>query len=126
MRGLVASGLVPAAAGLDGTRRRSHCRTVGPGAGPTQPRLLEVPQAAAAQPAGMEPQADLPGVQGHASELATCGETASAQTRARAALRAAAARYRVVGRLRVRRARLRPAFPYLQRGRRLQSRGAAY
>ena len=71
----------------------------------------------------MEPQANLPSVQGHAFKPATGGEAASAQTRARTAVCAVVARYGPVGRLRLRCLSLWPALPDLQRGRRFKSRG---
>src|SRR5690606_14283108 len=75
--------------------------------------------------AGREPQANLPGVQGHEAQPASQGQAAAAQARTRAAVRPAPARHRLVGRLYGRCAGLWPSLPDLQRSRRLQPRGAA-
>lgn len=86
----------------------------GLGRQPAQPWLQEAPQTAARDAAGVEPQADLPGVQDHPSQSAKCGETAAAQMRARTTLGVAAARHRLVCRFRVRCAGLRSTRPHLQ------------
>src|SRR5690606_26445369 len=54
-------GLVSAAIGLDGARCGDHLGAGRAGQRPAGPGLLEVPEAAEAAPAGMEPQADLSG-----------------------------------------------------------------
>src|SRR5690606_7962294 len=64
----IPGGLVSATAGLDGPRCRDHLGTGRAGQRPAGPGLLEVPEAAEAAPAGMEPQADLSGLQGHGIE----------------------------------------------------------
>jgi hypothetical protein len=61
VRGAIAGGLVPAAAGLDGARCRTHHGARPVGRGLAGARLLEVPQAAQAVPAAVESQAHLPG-----------------------------------------------------------------
>jgi putative transposase len=98
VRRVVAGGLVPAAAALDGARRRDHR-----GAGRTdrdspESRLLEVLQGPAPCAPGLESQADLPGVQGHEAQPAPEGQATATQARVHTAVRPAPARHRLVSR----------------------------
>ena len=97
MRRSLALSLVRPAAGLDGARCRAHrgVGSVGPRA--AQPRFRDVPQTPAQNTSELEAQTHLSRVQGHASQPAPSRTSAIAQARTRRAVRAAAARHRVVG-----------------------------
>lgn len=86
----------------------------------------EVLWPAAQGAAGLEPQTDLPRVQGHEGSIFGGPTAPPSQARTRGAVRAAVGRYGVVDRLHERRARLWPPFSDLQRGRRLRPRSAAH
>ena len=77
--GVVAGGLVCAAAGRDGARSRADRGLGEAGRGPAQLRLLEMLRAATKAAPGLEPQADLSGVQGDEAQPATGRQAAPAQ-----------------------------------------------